>query len=186
MEKETNTDTAKQTIVDAEEIKTETVEEGGKYDIIWLIAEPALFGYNTYVIVNNITLGGGYLWVALGIVINIGVALSYKSVFSNAVKKFNPNWAYAVLAVMLFIGIQGGYNDVEKMLEESAVPVVNEIIEDKFGKGNDLKCIDVKIFEEFSDNFYKARAVFNNGKDLEIIIENVNDKQIRVTIDPNQ
>ena len=190
MEKETNTnsDAMKENIIDAEEVKDEAAKENedGKYDKLWLIAEPAIFCYNTYVIFNNISVGEGYLWVVLCIIVNLGLALSYKGIFAKALPKFNSNWAFAVLAVMLIVGFQGGYNDIESALEEEAVPIVNGIIEDNFGKGNGIKCIKVKIGEEFSDNFYKARAVFNNGKDIEIVIENIDNKKIRVTIDPNQ
>ena len=71
----------------------------------------------------------------------------------------------------------------EGTLEESAVPVVNSIIQ-RYVTGG-AKCIKVKITEKVDSKHFKANATLDNGNDLKIMIEDRGD-QIYVTIPNDQ
>lgn len=71
----------------------------------------------------------------------------------------------------------------ESELEESAVPVVTDIIHQQLG--GDANCVKVKITEKIDDKHYKATATLSNGNDLKVMIED-RGEQILVTIPLNQ
>ena len=68
----------------------------------------------------------------------------------------------------------------EAVLEESAIPLVTDILKDELGS-EAAKCVAVKITEQVSDNQYKALATLDNGNDIKIMIEDCDD-MVRVTI----
>lgn len=74
----------------------------------------------------------------------------------------------------------------EKELEEAAVPVVNEIVEENlgpiFGKDNLTKCTKVDLSEKISDTKWKGKAYFENGKEIDCVVTDLDD-QIIVEID---
>ena len=183
-------------IIDTEEVKDETTQnteahkkeedDDKKYDKLWIFAEPALFAYNTYVVFNNIMVGDGYLWVVLGIIVNIVIAVNYQSVFGRVFPKINQKWAFAVLAVLLFFSLLFVGGQHWEMLEESSVPIVSQILEEHYGKGNAAKCKEVAIDEEISDGLYNATAILNNGNKLKVVIEEVENNRIIVSIPQGQ
>ncbi len=79
------------------------------------------------------------------------------------------------LSILLTTGIN--YN----LLEESACPLVSQILKEKFGSTAAV-CKAVKISEEVSGSFYKGIAYLNNGNELKITIEKKENDQIFVTI----
>lgn len=87
---------------------------------------------------------------------------------------------FAVVAMCMF-GMCGCGN--ESVLEESAVPVVTEIIQEQLGA--ETSCVAVNITEQVSDKHYKAKATLSNGNDIVIMIEDRGD-QIYVTIPTDQ
>jgi hypothetical protein len=89
-------------------------------------------------------------------------------------------WAWcAAFVLSTLIGI-GGH---QAALEESACPVVTQIIQGQlFGSAT---CKAVSIDEDVSDGFYKATATLDNGNELRITIEERKDGQIYIQI-PNQ
>ncbi len=72
----------------------------------------------------------------------------------------------------------------EAKLEESAIPVVSDIIKKQLGS-RAAKCLDVEITEKISDKLYKAVATLDNGNNVNIMIEDRGD-QIYVSIPTNQ
>ena len=63
-------------------------------------------------------------------------------------------------------------------IEDSAVPVVNNIISEA---GGSAKCTKVKITETLNDNTYRGEAVLDNGNKIPVAIT-VNDDQIFVVL----
>jgi hypothetical protein len=57
--------------------------------------------------------------------------------------------------------------------EESAIPIVTQIIQQKLG--GSATCKAVSVTEDLGNGFYKARAILDNGNDLIITIEKIND-----------
>ena len=76
----------------------------------------------------------------------------------------------------------------EKELEESAVSVVNEIVEENLGPivraagGTLVKCTKVDLTEKISDTKWKGKAYFENGKEIDCVVTDLDD-QIYVEID---
>ena len=64
-------------------------------------------------------------------------------------------------------------------LEESAKPIVTQIIKKKFQV--DIECAKVKITEKTDATHYNAIATLNNGNDIKIIIED-RDEMLFVSI----
>lgn len=89
-------------------------------------------------------------------------------------------WGWiAAFVLSIMIGIGG----TQAMLEESACPVVTDIIKTQlFGSAT---CKAVSITDEVSDGFYKAVATLDNGNELRITIEHRDDETIYVQI-PSQ
>lgn len=83
-------------------------------------------------------------------------------------------------AFILSLGVSTLGN--ESNIEESACPVVTDIIKNQFRQSS--KCIAVTIDETVKDGIYKAHATLDNGNDIDITIQTKKD-HIYVTI-PNQ
>ncbi len=171
------------------ETNKDSVDDGNpKLKYLWLALEPLIFLYNCYVIINNIRVGDGYFWVVLGLIINAGIAYNYKSVFAKALPNLQTKLAYAVLGVMLVIGIICGAssNNVEAMLEKEAVSLVTDLVRKRCvaaGRYTDFpECEEVKIVDKIRDNTYKAIAELSNGGDVNITIKH-KDEQIFVRLD---
>lgn len=80
-----------------------------------------------------------------------------------------PWYVWAWIAMFLFsFFIDFGAHQVQ--IEESAVPVVNEILVGEYGDYV-ATCVAVEIDSEVRDGFYRARAILDNGNDLTITIE---------------
>ena len=73
----------------------------------------------------------------------------------------------------------------EADLEESAVPLVTSMLKDEFGDVA-VKCVAVKITEKVSDKHYKAKATLANGNDIKIMIEELDNNMLSVTIPLDQ
>jgi hypothetical protein len=89
-----------------------------------------------------------------------------------------------MVALVLFFGISAMLVGNSE-LEESAIPVVNDITKEYYGAGA-AKCIDVKIDKELKSGFYKATAYLDNGNTLTIMIQELDNDQIYVTIPEDQ
>jgi hypothetical protein len=76
-------------------------------------------------------------------------------------------WGWIVaFAVSIMVGMGGDL----AVIEESAVPLVTQIIQDEIGPDAPA-CKAVEILEEVSEGFYKAKATLDNGNDIDITIE---------------
>ena len=65
-------------------------------------------------------------------------------------------------------------------LEDSSVPIVNDILQRELG--NDAaECLSVELGEEFASDRYRAKAVMDNGRMLDIVVHDMGDT-IEVTI----
>ncbi len=71
------------------------------------------------------------------------------------------------------------------LIEESAVPIVTQIIHDELGEDG-AECKAVEIVKEVTDGFYKAKATLANGNEIDITIERKGDDQIIVQIPTEQ
>ncbi len=87
-------------------------------------------------------------------------------------------WGWiAAFVLSILIGMKGH----EAMLEESSIPLVSQILKDNFGSSAaECKAVDIK--KEVSDGFYKATATLDNGKELEITIEEKEGNKIYVQV----
>lgn len=101
---------------------------------------------------------------------------------ANTLKQNKVHFWGWIAAIIISIMITIGVNNTA--LEESALPVVNQILQANLGAGS-AKCIKVTITEEVTDSFFKAIASLNNGNELKINIEK-KENQIYVTIPNNQ
>lgn len=93
-------------------------------------------------------------------------------------------WAWIAVfisSVIIDIGINEA--NVEANIEETACPLVTNIIKEQLYQSS--VCKGVSITKQVSDDFYKAVATLDNGNDLQITIENKGDGMIYVRI-PNQ
>ena len=88
-----------------------------------------------------------------------------------------------VVALVAAVGLLLGGCGRESDLEESAVPVVDQILRENVE--NPAKCVSVSIEKKIADKLYKAKAQLDNGNELVITIEDRGD-QIYVQIPPNQ
>jgi hypothetical protein len=65
-------------------------------------------------------------------------------------------------------------------LEDSSVPIVNDILQRELG--NDAaECLSVELGEEFAPYRYRAKAVMDNGRLLDIVVHDLGDT-VEVTI----
>jgi hypothetical protein len=91
-------------------------------------------------------------------------------------------WAWvAAFAVSIMVGMGGDL----AVIEESAVPLVTQIIQDEVGPDAPA-CKAVEILEEVSKGFYKAKATLANGNDFDITIELQGEDKIFVQIPLDQ
>lgn len=59
----------------------------------------------------------------------------------------------------------------EANLEESAIPVVNQLLEEHYGKDSYSVCLKVVLGEEFADKNYHAMAILQNGNEIGLTVE---------------
>jgi hypothetical protein len=91
-------------------------------------------------------------------------------------------WAWIVaFAVSIMVGMGGDL----AVIEESAVPLVTQIIQDEIGPDAPA-CKAVEILEEVSEGFYKAKATLANGNDIDITIELKGEDELFVQIPLDQ
>ncbi|MDU6079137.1 hypothetical protein [Pantoea septica] len=85
------------------------------------------------------------------------------------------------VAVMVGSFLLAGYYVKQDGLASGACDVVTQIVEK-----NDIsaKCVKVNITEKVTDDFYKANAILDNGRELRIVIKRLDDNKIYVTIPP--
>lgn len=83
----------------------------------------------------------------------------------------------ATFVLSIVIGMSGNKSNIE----EAACPVVTKIIKEQLS--GSAACRTVKITDDMGNKLYRAKAVLDNGRDLEITIEQ-NGDQIYVKIPP--
>lgn len=93
-------------------------------------------------------------------------------------KKFVFLFAVMLSSIFMLCGCSEAFNEID--MEESAIPLVSELLQEAYGD-QAAKCLKVEIIEEVTDKHYKAVATLNNGNDINIMIEDRGD-QIYVTI----
>ena len=79
-----------------------------------------------------------------------------------------------LFGMLLFTGCSN-----ESAIEESAVPIVNNIIKEA---GGDAKCTKVKIIETLGEDTYKGEATLDNGNKLQVAITVEGDQMLVVII----
>jgi hypothetical protein len=91
-------------------------------------------------------------------------------------------WGWIVaFALSIMVGMGGDL----AIVEEAAAPIVTEILADELGSEAAV-CMAVKIEEEVSEGFYKAKATLDNGNELSITIERKGEDQVLVQIPMEQ
>jgi hypothetical protein len=85
--------------------------------------------------------------------------------------------------VQIFGAMGGGVD--QGLIEESAVPIVTELLQDELGSDGAV-CKGVEIVKEVSEGFYKAKATLANGNEVNITIELQGEDQIFVQIPMEQ
>lgn len=93
------------------------------------------------------------------------------------------NLLQVLVWVVVMVGsfLVAGYFVKQNGLASGACDVVTQIVEK-----HDItaKCVKVDITEKVTDDFYKANAILDNGREMKIVIKRVDDHQIYVTIPP--
>ncbi len=69
-------------------------------------------------------------------------------------------------------------------IEQSSVPIVNDILQRELGS-DAAECLSVDLGDEFATDRYRATAVLDNGRTLDIVIHVMGD-MIEVTIPYDQ
>lgn len=146
----------------------------------WLFFNLAIFVYNCYAITNNMIIKTGYVFVAIGVIVNIYILISFPGMFEDVFPKLHKYLSFAILGIGLFIGISGGYDSRNKFLEKESVSLVTQILKEQLGD-EAATCKSITIEKEISTGFYHAIAHLNNGNNLNIGIED-KDKEIVVTL----
>ena len=77
-----------------------------------------------------------------------------------------------LFGMLLFTGCSN-----ESAIEESAVPIVNNIIKEN---GGDAKCTNVKIIETLDKDTYKGEATLDNGHKVQLTITVKGDQMLVV------
>jgi hypothetical protein len=91
-------------------------------------------------------------------------------------------WGWIVaFALSIMVGMGGDL----AVIEESAVPIVTELLQDELGSDASV-CKAVEIVEEVSEGFYKAKATLANGNDIDITIELQGEDELFVQIPLDQ
>ena len=90
----------------------------------------------------------------------------------------------AIIYTVQIFGAMGGGAD-QGLIEESAMPIVTELLHDQLGS-DAAACKAVEIVKEVSEGFYKAKATLANGNELNITIELKGEDQIYVQIPLDQ
>jgi len=87
-------------------------------------------------------------------------------------------WAWvAAFAVSILVGMEGNL----AIVEESAVPLVTQLLQDELGSDASA-CKAIEIVKEVSEGFYKAKATLANGNDIDITIERQGEDELFVQI----
>jgi hypothetical protein len=86
-------------------------------------------------------------------------------------------WAWCAAFVLSGVVSVAGH---ELLLEESAIPLVSQIIREQ--RGDSVTCVKVTIDETVRDGFHLATATLNTGAVVKIIVEEMQGGQIRVSL----
>mgnify|MGYP002853209119 CR=1 FL=1 len=174
-------------VIDAESEseKKEKEKKGFTFDWWEVFVSIAIFAWNSFVITRNLSMHDGYIWVAAGVVINLGILAAVPKM----VKDLFPRVKLPVLGLIVFIPVfiismMLGFKSVRYTLAKESVELVNEFIQKKCGKDG-ATCRKVEIDEDYGDNFYRGTAYLDNGHDLEINITYIpEDNWIEISV-PN-
>jgi hypothetical protein len=77
----------------------------------------------------------------------------------------------AIFLSLLFVFLMFFSCSNQANLEESAIPIVNQLLEEHYGKDNYSVCLKVVLGEEFADNNYHATVILQNGGEIDVTIE---------------
>jgi hypothetical protein len=91
-------------------------------------------------------------------------------------------WGWIAAFVLSIMVSMGGETS---MIEEAAAPMVTEILQGEWG-AEASPCVSVRIQDEPSDGFYKAKALLQTGEEIRITIQRQGEDQILVQIPANQ
>lgn len=154
------------------ENSTETVETEKESKLNWweIIGMALIFAYNSFVIFHNFAVKDGYGWAIFGIIVNLALLVIIPGAVLSMKGKKAGIIALSVTVILFIVGGIIGCSTASPKIEESAVSLVNQIIEENYGS-NGAECTKVKILKEISKNFYYALATLDNGNDLRIYIE---------------
>ena len=174
-------------VIDAESTleKNEKEKKGFTFDWWEVFVSIAIFAWNSFVITRNLSVHDGYIWVAAGVVVNLGILAAVPKM----VKDLFPGFKFPVLGLIVFIPVfiismMLGFKSVRYFLANRSVELVNELIQKNYGKDG-ATCRKVEIDEDYGDNFYRGTAYLDNGNDLEINITYIpEDDWIEVSV-PN-
>ena len=89
----------------------------------------------------------------------------------------NKKTGWILVLALLGVAVFFGYQEIKKSaLEESAVPVVNKILDKSFVAimaGEGTKCNRVSIVEKIGNNTYTGVAILDNGNILNVKIKDL-------------
>ncbi len=90
-----------------EEIKEPTAFEN-LMSYFWIFAEILIFMYNSFAIVHNVRIGDGYLYITIGLIINICIFTTYGNLFKSKFPKASIFIPYIILGIVGLLGIGFG------------------------------------------------------------------------------
>lgn len=139
--------------------------------IVTLIIALGVFAWNSYVIVNNLSIGDGYAHAIGAIVINLAI-LCWAPINMAKLGGGNNKGALATvgIAILVVTFIIAGpvLGNPSGKYEDKACELVTQIIHDNLGR-NGAKCIEVQFTRHPSDNLWIGEALLDNTNSLGIV-----------------
>lgn len=168
-------------IPNVENVKSAGAKVKNFFDtLVGVIIALVIFAWNSYAIVHNFCVRDGYFWAILGIIVNVLILIFVD--ISSIIPKINSKVGYGIFAAIFIICAVIGFKPFTTLMEESAIPVVNQILEETYGSYA-AECTSVTILKETGKYEYRAIAYLDNGNNLDINIEYYKKtKQVAVTI----
>lgn len=153
----------------------EEKEEKPLNTILYLILAFCVFAWNSYVIVNNLSIGDGYGHAIAAIVINLGILCYAPIALYNLANKFKLPGAgtYALIGIGVLVitfviaGPVIGRSSITGSYEDQACELVSQILRDNLGS-NAAECQAVKFTSHPTDSYWNGEAYLDNANSLKI------------------
>lgn len=142
-----------------------------------LLISFAVFAWNSYVIINNLCVGDGYLWVILGTAFNIGIFVWFPGAFAQVaeyykIPTYNINNMHKFMGIgilvltFLIAGVGFGSGNSH---ESQACQLVDQILEENYN--TDVRCKSVEFTSHPNETDWRGSATLDNNMSLDIFYQ---------------